>query len=53
VLRSELQLEEAYALTRLSTSFRWDERFGINPTATYSTFRSFSVKSEETIDLPR
>ncbi len=76
VLRSELQLEDVYALTRLSTSFRWDERFGINipvqmsesyvlgggsasagtrvtGTATYGAFRSFSVKSEETIDLPR
>ncbi len=76
VLRSELQLEDVYALTRLSTSFRWDERFGINVpaqmsesyvlgggssssgtrvtgTATYGGFRSFVVKSEETIDLPR
>jgi hypothetical protein len=30
VLRSELQLEDVYALTRLSTIFRWDDRFGIN-----------------------
>lgn len=76
VSRSELQLEDVYALTRLFTIFRWDERFGINVpvqmkesyvlgggtnspgtrvtgTATYNDFRSFSVKSEETIDLPR
>jgi hypothetical protein len=30
VLRTELQLEDVYALTKLTTVFRWDERFGIN-----------------------